>query len=117
VVDVIVVALGNRRLAVPRLLVEDVRPIRARDSTVSEQGERFVAIDGAYCPVCASGLQSIPKAGAKAVVVSGTAGRAVLLGTGIISEERVLRYRNSPYQIYSQALDGTVALLIPTHGC
>jgi chemotaxis protein histidine kinase CheA len=117
VVDVVVIGLGNRRLAVPRILVEDVRPIRARDFTVSEHGERFVAIDGAYCPVCAAGLQSIPHAGAKAVVVNGTAGRAVIVGTGIISEERVLRYRNSPYQIYSQALDGSVALLIPTNGC
>jgi len=115
--DVIVVGLRNRRLAIPRILVDDVRTMHASDFTVNEGGERFVAVDGAYCPVCGAGLQSPPATGATAVVVNGTAGRAVLLGTGIISEERVLRYRNSPYQIYSQALDKSVALLVPTHGC
>jgi two-component system chemotaxis sensor kinase CheA len=115
--DVIVVGLRNRRLAIPRVLVDDVRTVQRSDFTVNDRGERFVAIDGAYCPVCGSGLQALPAAGATAVVVTGTVGRAVLLGTAIISEERVLRYRNSPYQIYSQALDSSVALLVPTHGC
>ncbi len=116
-IDVLIVSVGRRRLAVPRMLVDEVRTIRPGDVAVMQQGERFVSVGGSYRPLCSSGLRVVTGSEAVGLVVTGTAGRAVLLAERIVAEERVLRYRRSPYQVYSQFLDRNVALLIPLHGC
>ena len=115
--DVLIVSLGRRRLAVPRMLVDDVRALGPGDLTVAGRGERFVSVDGSYRPLCGTGLTEIPDGEAIGLIVNGTAGRAVLVAERVLAEERVLRYRKDPYQVYWQSLDRSVALLVPLHGC
>jgi two-component system chemotaxis sensor kinase CheA len=115
--DVIVVAVGPRRLAVPQLLIEEVRDLHPGDDTRTERGERFVALGGSYTPICETGHAAVPEEGGVGILVDGAAGRVVLIADAVVAEERVLRYRNSPYVVYSQALDRRVALLVPLHGC
>lgn len=115
--DVLICAVASRRLAVPRLLVDEVRPLTMQDYATRDQQGRFVSVDGAYRPICSTGLQQLPPQGAVGLVVNGSSGRAVLIADRIVAEERVLRYRSTPYQIYSQALDRRVGLLVPLLGC
>ena len=115
--DVLVVGVGRRRLAIPQLLINEVRELQAGEAVTSERGERFVAMGGAYTPICGVGHAQVAESGSVGILVNGAAGGVVLIVDRVIAEERVLRYRSNPYLVYSQALDRTVALLVPLHGC